>query len=271
MSSEGPRSRVVFVPMSKNEDGETAADAAELRGIDRRKLLIGAAAGTAAVWAAPAILSVDAASAATCSSQTLAWSTQETNVDNLDSSSFTVNYGSGGVLTVAYNKTAPPAPPTAHAGYATVTPLGAATADFITLEMDASAANQQTTLTLTFTTPVRFLTFTLLDVDLGTGNWQDQVRLAATLGATPVTLAPGDITVNGSFVSSTVVGTENVFTGINDPNAGGGVDNNTTDANVSVTYPTNVTQVVITYRALGAAADPQPQQVGVGTLVFCAN
>jgi len=264
-----------WAAMSSTADAGPGASApvdSERVMLGRRKVLIGAAAGAAAVWATPAILSVDAASAATCSSETLAWSTQEVNVDNLDSSSFTVNYGTSGVLTVAYDETTPPAPPTADAGYATVTPLGGETADFITLEMDASAAGELVTLTFSFSTDVRFLTFTLLDIDLGTGNWQDEVTLSASLAGSPVTLTPADITFNPVFVSSTVVGTDNRFTGIFDPSGvGTGVPNNTTDANVSVTYPTDVDTVTITYRALAAAVDPQPQQVGVGSLTFCAT
>jgi hypothetical protein len=258
--------------MSSSGSIEVEPEGSSAPGVDRRTMLLGAAAGAAAVWVAPAILSVDAASAATCVSQTLAWSTQEVNVDNLDTSSFTVNYGTGGVLTVDYDDTTAPAPPTATPGYATVTPLGGETADFITLEMDASATGQLVTLTFDFSTAVRFLTFTLLDVDLGTGNWQDEVTLSASLLGSPVTLAPGDITFNSTFVSSTVVGTDNRFTGILDPSGvGTGVPNNTTDANVSVTYPTLVDSVTITYRAVGGGPDPQPQQVGVGSLTFCAN
>lgn len=240
--------------------------------LDRRSLLGRIAVGSAIAWVAPSIISVDAASAATCVTESTSWSSQQINIDALDTSSFTVGYGSGGVLTVEYDKTTAPAPPVAHAGYASVTPLGNQTADFITLEMDAATVGEETTLTFTFSDPVEFLTFSLLDVDLGLGNWQDEVDLTVTLAGVPVLLAPGDATFNPVFVDHTVVGTSDVFTGIFDPSGtGSGVPNNSTDANVLVTYPGLVDQVVITYVAAGGGPNPAPQQVGITDLIFCST
>ena len=218
------------------------------------------------------IVSVDAASAATCLSTSTSWAGQQINIDNLDSSSFTTGYGGSGVLTVAYDKTSAPAPPFAHAGYATVTPLGGELAGFITLEMDASVVGQQTTITFTFSNAVRFLNFRLLDVDLAIGNWTDQVALITTLAGAPVLLSPANITFNPVFVAHTVVGNSDVFTGIFDPSgSGGGVPNILTDANVGVSYPGLVDQVVITYTAFGGAPNPAFQQVGITDLAFCSG
>lgn len=240
-------------------------------GIDRRTLLRTGAAGAALAWVTPAILTVDAASAATCMVETVLWSDFSIDVDNLDTSSFSVPYAASDTLTIAYDETTPPAPPTADAGYATVSPLGGVISSFITLEMDASTGGQQVSITFTFTTPVRDLNFTLLDVDLGSGNWQDRVVLTATESGSPVLIGAGDFTLNPLFVSHAVVGSTDQFTGILDPSGvGTGVPNFDTDANVEVTYAALVDTLVITYIAMPEAVDPALQQIGITDFTFCS-
>lgn len=238
-------------------------------GIDRRSLIRKAAIGGTAVWAAPQILTVTAAGAQSgaCIPDGLAWSDFEIDVDALPSGSFDAPIANGGTVTVAYT-----AGGGSTVGYATVAPLGGVFSSFATLGLAASAPAEFTELTLTFSVPVEDLSFTILDLDLGDGFWQDQIQLEASLAATPVLLGAGDVSFNATLVASALLPPANQFTAISDPSGiGSGTANSSADANVAVTYPSAVDTLVIRYLAGPAEATPQPQQIGVGDLTFCVT
>jgi hypothetical protein len=235
-------------------------------------LLRGAAAGAALTWAAPSILSVDAAAAAsiTCVSEVLSWTPFAADINDLPTDPAVVPYGAAGTLTLTFDGTTAPAPTLPIAGYATVSPLGNEV-DNITLGMTATAAGDLVTLTLDFDVPVAFIDFELLDIDLGDGNWQDRVTVSAFDGVTPVAIAPADYTVNPVFVAAVPVGSAVEFTGILDPSGlGTGVPNTTTDANVALTLTGPITQIVLVYEAGPLTpVTPQPQQIGLGPVTVC--
>lgn len=240
--------------------------------IDRRRLLKGAAVGAAAAWTAPAILSVDAAAAATvqCIPEVVSWTPFAVDIDDLENDPAQVPYGASGTLTLTFDGTTAPAPASSLAGYADVDPLGNES-DNITLGMTATTAGDQVTLILDFDVPVLYLDLTLLDVDLGSGNWQDSIEVAAFDGVTPVAITAGMYTFNPTFVSATPSAPTVTFTGISDPSGtGSGVPNTSTNANVALSLVGPITQVVLTYIAgTLTPATPQPQQIGIGPLTVC--
>lgn len=233
------------------------------------------AAGT---WAAPSILSVDAAAAATLLCETISWLPFAADIDDLPVDQAVIPYGTSGTATLTFDDTLVPAPTSSFAGYATVSPLGDET-DQITLGMTATSlgTGDQIGLYFDFDVPVQNLSFDLLDVDLGTGNWQDRVGVRALNGAStvPLTLA-GNATWNPTYVSGvSLAGIFLEFTGILDPSGvGTGVPNTgagSTDANVTISIPGPLDRLEIFYLAGPLTpATPQPQQIGIGPMFLCS-
>jgi hypothetical protein len=244
----------------------------------RRALLGGAAAGAAATWATPSILTIDVAGAgaATCSPFTVDWSAFAASVDALEATGFPVPVGGHWQLDVSYDDSGMAAGGTDEVGFALSSPLGGETTGFVELQLhpgnppDADgAAGEFTELTLAFTdtndslpAPVQGLSFTLLDIDLSTGEWQDDVQLVATLGGAPVLLAPGDATIVDPGVVVAGGGpTFDSFTAVDGP-----VDNSTTNGNVAISYSSPLDTLVIRFTAL---AGIQAQQIGITGLTGC--
>ncbi len=246
--------------------------------LDRRRLIQGAAAGGAIVWALPTILSAPAQALGSCAPARLTWSDWEIDIDNLTPapSSFGAAIGASSTATVSFS-TSGIGSGAATTAYAAPSPLGAETTSFIVLNLLAAAPGDSCSLTISFSNPVSYLNFTLLDIDLGLGNWQDQVDVTSSYLGSPVVLAPGEATFNGVLVSQAELpapGPTKVtdqFTGILDPSGtGAGVPNNTASANVALGYSNvKIDQVVLTYRAGPTIATPQPQQIGIADFVFC--
>lgn len=246
--------------------------------MDRRTLLQRAAVGTAVAWAVPQLISTQAAAAQSpvCTPDGITWSDFEIDVDALPTTSFDAPLAPGGTVDVAFND-AGIGSGTATAAYASVAPLGGVFTSFVVLEMDASAPGEFCELVLTFSSPVEAASFTLLDVDLGLGNWQDQVLLEATLAGSPVTLGLADWTANATYIQHDddppfpAPKTGDLFTAILDPSGiGDGTDNTVSTANVAVTYVGQIDTLTIRYLAGPDEATPQPQQIGIGDFTFCS-
>ncbi len=246
--------------------------------LDRRRLIQGAAAGGAVVWALPTILSAPAQALGSCAPAGLGWSNFEIDIDNLTPapSNFNAFIGASSTANVAFDTSGIGAG-SASTAFAVPSPLGADTGSFLVLNLLAAAPGDSCSLTITFSNPVSFLNFTLLDIDLGLANWQDQLDVTSSYLGVPVALAPGEAVFNPTFVSQAELpapGPTKVtdqFTGIFDPSGtGAGVPNNTSSANVGVGYNNvKIDKVVITYRAGPLVATPQPQQIGITDFAFC--
>lgn len=239
------------------------------QGISRRRLLGTAAVGGAIAWTTPVIFSSPAGAQGSCINTGVAWSDWEAAVNDLESSSFLVDPID--LSTTSMDVSYSPAglgSGTASVGYVLISPLGAETSSFITVELDASAANEYVELTFLFSAAVDLLSFSLLDVDLGTGAWQDEVTLTATLAGSPVVLGVSDYTFNAAYVQH-----DDVFAGPKVADRFTGLQeaaNNTTDANVAITYPAPLDTLVLRYLALGEAVDPELQQIGITNFSLCA-
>jgi hypothetical protein len=241
----------------------------------RRQFVQRTAIGAAAAWVVPQIISAPAVSASTtsptCVPTVVDWSDFASSVSALNSPGpgfFDVAIGNKSKIRVSYSIAGISVGGSATASYATTTPLGGETTNFLELSMQAGAVGDFQELTFDFIgavgTAAHALTFNLLDVDLGTGFWQDQVRLSATMSGVPI-LASSVTT--GPDNTATVVGNSDVVTGTNDPSGiGDGTDNSTTDANATVVYPTTINKLVLRYTALDNTA---LQQIGISSLSFC--
>jgi hypothetical protein len=109
---------------------------------------------------------------------------------------------------------------------------------------------------------VQNLSFTLLDLDLSTGAWLDDVQLYASLGGSPVFLQGGDFTiVNPLFVTSSVGVDYDQFTATDGP-----IDSTSTDGNVEINYSQLVDTLVIRYTG---AAGIEAQQIGISGFSGC--
>lgn len=242
----------------------------------RRAVLGGAAAGVAATWVAPALLTVDAAAAATCEPFAVAWGDFESSINALSASPFPVGVGAHWQLDVSYSNAGMTGGGVDQVGYALTTPLGGETANFIEMQLHPNnppdsdgAAGEYTELTFVFTdtidsllAPVQGLSFTLLDIDLSTGDWEDDVQLYASLGGVPVLLGPTDFTIVDNTVVAHGVGpTYDEFIAIDGPVANGG-----TAGNVAIAYSSNVDTLTIRYTANSGI---QAQQIGITGLTGC--
>jgi hypothetical protein len=245
----------------------------------RRAVIGGAAAGAAAAWAAPAILTFDAAAAqGTCVPFSVDWADHETSINDLASNPFPVAVDIQWQLDVSYSNAGMTSGGQDAVGYALSAPLGGQTSDFIEMQLhpnnpdpggDTGADGEYTELTFVFTdtltaalAPVQDLSFTLLDIDFSAGDWQDDVQLYASLNGTPVLLAPGDYTiVNNTVVSASVGPTYDEFTGVDGP-----VPNIDTDGNVQITYSGLIDTLVVRFTALSGI---QAEQIGISGLTGC--
>jgi hypothetical protein len=110
--------------------------------------------------------------------------------------------------------------------------------------------------------PVQGLSFTLLDIDLSSGDWEDDVQLYASLGGVPVLLGPTDFVIADNTVVAHAVGpTYDEFVAIDGP-----VANGITSGNVTITYSGNIDTLTIRYTG---TAGIQAQQIGITGLSGC--
>jgi hypothetical protein len=250
------------------EEDPTPSPTVEPGDMSRRSLLGKAAVGAAVAWTAPVVLAVPASAEVSCTEDEVNWQIWEFSLNDLANNPFDVPVGATGTMSVSFDDSNMGAG-TATPGYAQVVPLGGFVSDFISIEMSASAPGEYSTITFAFDEPVLSLTFTLLDVDRGIGDaWQDEVMLEATFLGTPVVLDVIDYTYNPAYVAhqdvfSGMTKVADLFRGIDE------APNNTSLANVTVTYDEPIDTLVISYLAGAAALTPQPQQVGITDFLYC--
>jgi len=256
----------------ESTDGARAADAGSPdghNGLSRRAMLGRIGAGAAVAWTAPTILSATAASAATCQPASMDFTANAVSLATIKNGGTTsVPFGPSGSIDVTFDTTGL----TSGTGEFDVDqpiPLGAAFADFGSLNMTGQSVGDFVELSFLFSTPVSNLTVTLLDVDLGESLvgpinfWTDRAQVTALNGASPVAISAS--TRNVTFVSNPSAG---VFQGIFDPSGtGAGVPNTDPDANVKIDYVAPLDLLTIRYIAQGPGVEDQ--QIGVAFLDFC--
>lgn len=234
--------------------------------LTRRSLIGKAAVGAAGVWAAPLVLSSTAAAqtSGSCAPGSVLWSDWQSEIDDLGSNPFTVPGTGSGSLEVSFDASGMSAG-TATPGYATISPLGGETDNFICVEMDATTGGQFCQVAFSFDVEVDTLSFTLLDIDRSVGNWQDRITLQATFQGAPISGTVGN-TLNPSFVQY-----QNISPGVDQYTGLDDADNNSDDGNVLIVYTSPLDLLIVTYTALSVGGDPQPQQIGITSFDYCAQ
>lgn len=267
-------------PMSADEPGLDAGPTRR-EGLDRRALLRRTAVAGAVAWVAPQILSVDAASAATCLASAVNWGENQSTIDTINdfpaAYPFTLPVNGSTTVDVDF---VPIAPLTTTVGFIVpVFPLDAApTTSFIELATsDADPAPAPGTiaeLSLTFSTPLRYLSFSLLDVDRGQGFWQDEVELLPTLGGSSITPAQATFTLHSGTITHTAIAGGDRFVATTDPSGtGAGAPNNSDIGKIDVEYSFAqlLDKLVIRYLAGPDESSPlRAQQIGVTNFTACA-
>ena len=137
----------------------------------------------------------------------------------------------------------------------------------------------------TFSRPVSNLTLTLTDIDqdLVTASFTDRVTFegyATAVGGTPIDLQPSAFSGPGLNVKNKFVGTGSTATATTDPvlkpNALTGIANNpgVTTGDVTVSFPSAVTRVVVTYENIApfaSATTDRTHTIGFENVTFCAQ
>lgn len=275
-------------------------DRRDRRDFLRKAGIGGAAAG--ALWAAPSVLSLDAAFAVgTCGSgtTTFAWSsggnniryntagkvgaTTSANIDIRIISTAQSGVGNSGLIHHNW-MTRSGAAGALSCGSAATTdyPMGNA-GSFYTLQMHGSTNSSCTvagttgrSAEVTFgffdagtTTPhaVRNLQFTLLDVDLSSGNYRDQVEVFINGSGTVASTGAG-----GTFTTASVGSTvQQVTAGQARWRGTNSADANSTTSNVTLgsNNTTDITQVRVRFVDILGSAPQTIQWIGIGDLTFC--
>jgi hypothetical protein len=253
----------------------------------RRTLIAGAATGAAAVWAAPAILSLDVASAQStppCTTDLLAW--QPGNLDTTNPVQRAV--GSTAFVSISFDKT-----PVGTGTGSVISPGGAGqqsqlggVTNLLQLNLTITTVGQFEKVTILFTTEpggtipsaVRNLRFTLLGIDQsgGANSSVDDVHLYGRVGGSVL----GGVYTGGSYVPAafTNVGADvEIQNGQSD--SGGTYDlalavsgpaapvATSTAGNVDVAYAGFIDFLEIRYVGNGGT---DPQLIGISDLSVCA-
>jgi hypothetical protein len=228
--------------------------------LDRRRALtgLGVVAGTA--WVAPQILSVDAAAAATCRSLVLDWDGAfAPGVAPVPSGSTVLVGATTVTLSWVF------AGATNPVATSTVDNLFSRTGQPRSYHMQlnsAAGATGPVTITLGFSSPVRYLAFRLLDIDASSGppplvtGWIDEATVTALNG---INAAPGTGSTLG--VGTDTIVADTTFRGnrsVANPSA--------TDADIQFEFAGPLTTVTIVYRRAGATLG---QGIGLSNLQFC--
>ena len=282
----------------------TTGDPADRREFLRRAGIGGVVAGAA--WAAPAILSLDAAHAVgTCGvgTTTFAWSSGGNNTRHTDTTSPLVGTTSAGIDIVVTNTNSSGVPgsglygnnwKTRSSSIGAINCGSAATTDypmgnqnsFYTLQMQAAnntnctsgtfTADRWVSVTFGFfntgtSTPhaVRGLSLSLLDID-SSGTYRDRAEVRINGSATPASTGAG-----GVFTVSTIA-TGNSYTQPNAALARFEADNPSqsvaasgTEGNVTLTSnaTTDITTFTVFFQNMGTPSSIQ--WIGIGDLTFC--
>jgi len=256
-------------PSSGSAGQAPGASPDDQAGLSRRAMIGRIGGGAAIAWVAPSILSINAASAATCQPASMDFTLNALSLSTIQNGgTTTVPFGATGSIDVTFE----PSGLSTGVGQFDVdqpTPLGGAFADFGSLNMTGQSLNDFVELSFLFSSPVDLLTVTLLDVDLGetlvgpVNFWTDRAQVTALNGVTPVPI--GASTFNATFVDQPSAG---VYEGIFDPSGtGAGVPNTSTDANIQINFLTPLDLLTIRYIAAGPGVEDQ--QIGVAFLDFC--
>lgn len=255
----------------------------------RRRFIAGGAAAAGAAWATPSILTIDAASAASCSGvpgtvdmstsppTVTAPSTPANNLAQYQGSGWTL--GTFGGVTVAFRLSGSTQyAQFGAAGTNRTTLFRSGTTGGVTgywrLDRDKTASGTAfipdgiadgTILEIVFSQPVCNFTTTLLDVDqnlaaCGSSQWTDQVRIQPFLGADPVS---GNYTPAATLDPNTPqAGSDVTFTG----NSGCNVGDGSASANIGIVIPTEIDRLRITHAMampVGEANTGDRQHIGV--------
>ncbi len=241
-------------------------------GIDRRSLIAKVGVGAGIAWVAPTILSVSAAAAATCLPVSVDWTGFEGSLNVLQTTPFDVPIGGTETINLSFSD-ANMAPGVGTVSYASTVPLGGRGGGFIEMSIDATPGpptQQYIELTFTFSAAVTNLQFSLIDIDLGAGFWQDQVTLFASRLGAPVLLGPGDFvpSVPANITHTAVAGGDQFNGAIDPPDGQPGVDNTTTGGDIAITYTAPIDLLVIRYEP-GSLTDRETQQIGIDGFTLC--
>lgn len=232
----------------------------------RRAVLGTAAAGAAAAWALPSILTIDAAAAFTCSP--LIWANGD--LDGTDpvtkpigSTTVSADYDPSGLG----GATGSVSSPGNHAS-----PLGNVS-NFIQLDLTITTPGEYESIIFTFAAPVFSLAFTLLNIDqsgVNGADWIDEVHLYGKLGGSSGTYqgatfsnVGADVTATPNFGSDTG-GTYDLALGTSGPTNPAGTS---TTGNADVLFTTGIDFLEIRYIGSGGT---QPQLIGISDLNGCA-
>jgi hypothetical protein len=249
----------------------------------RRTFLTRSAAGAAAggvLWVAPAVLTVDAAAAASCVGNTgLVWSNYATGAGSTSGTGTGTGVfatGSGAnLVNVTVSTTNPDSVASSGGGGSLgncftviANQIGGNSGKAWYMQMHATAVGQGLTTTFAFSKAVVGLSFSIYDIDRvnngGTLIWTDKVVITGVKnggGAASATAAkPGTSTV----ALTGTPGTSPTYTGTGSAN----IDPSSPDGNGSVTFNNPVTSVTLTYTAPELANLPSTpfQFMGIGNL-----
>ncbi|MGZ4759853.1 MAG: hypothetical protein ACXV95_12395 [Acidimicrobiales bacterium] len=229
-----------------------------------------AAAGV--VWAAPSILTVDAAAAGSCgvAVSTLDWSLVTTGAPGPSSVSGQTNMH-GVTATISHTD------PNGRAFTDSFQALTLASAgarfgnatQWYELQMSGASVGDLQTATFAFNNALNSLSFTLLDIDQNnnnqTGRWRDIVSVAAT-GATGSAVGFTTSAMGANVTGSGTTATPFSATGSN-------VGNTSTAGNVTLSFTAPVKSFVITYNAAAPTGSTQTtgfdeQRIGITNLTW---
>jgi hypothetical protein len=211
----------------------------------------------AGAWAAPAVVAASATpafAASPCVTQLLNWDSYATGAAppaSIVIAGVTITRS----LTYAGGATPNPASGTVLAG-----PRGNVTGNAFAIAMGATGAPVATgnsaTLTLTFSTAIKDLTYTLMDIDRVANSWRDQVSLTAGFSVV------GTLGTNIN-VGSGAAGTP--WSSTNSNNLG----NTDATGNVTVRYAGPISSVSIIY-SNGADVSATSMAIFLSDVSFCA-
>lgn len=212
-------------------------------------------------WAAP-VVAVGAAApafaASACIPQTLNWN----NYTAGQAAPSAITIGSTKITqSIAYGTATngSATPPGANSGFVQTGPSGGIAGNRFTLAMGTAATPIQVgdflTWTLTFSTPVQNVQFTVTDIDRATGSWKDSVAVSPA----PTSASKGSNVNTGTGTTAdpwTSTDNVNVL-----PTSGAG--------NVAVTYKGPISSIVLTYKNLEPGTGSQ-MLININSISFCA-
>ncbi len=264
-------SRVTAPDASLNEGAEALSTS-------RRAFIGRTAAGVAAgglVWAAPSILTLDAAAAASCGTgvHTLNWGTVTAGTSPASVVS-TGGTGSHPTVTIGHTQTANTIQNNGLGGYDCFdvinSQIGGQTANSYLLSINTNSQANFVTVTFTFPagTSVNGLSFQIFDIDYSTTyNFQDVVRITGVNSANAA--ATFSSTPNTSYTVANNNSATLTLTGLNysgNPNTG--VPPNSANGNATITSTQSIRSVTVTYSP-GIPTDANPYQyISIGNLTW---